>query len=173
MSQVWAESFSPQVREDTQVLILGSMPGQKSLIDAEYYAHPRNVFWPIMEALFSIDCSVEYRQRLILLNINKVGLWDVYAKCYRPGSLDSSINKQTAKVNCFHQLLSQYQHIHTIFFNGKAAEQAFARHLSTELNLPAVKLLTLPSTSPANARLDFAGKLQAWQAVKEAIHYAE
>ena len=84
-------SFPPAFRTDARVLILGSMPGEASLAAGRYYAHPRNAFWPIMGALFGAGAELPYDQRLARLNAAGVALWDVIARCRRPGSLDSAI----------------------------------------------------------------------------------
>lgn len=166
----WSESFSAVVREDTQVLILGSMPGTKSLEEAQYYAHPRNAFWPIMEALFDIPVSLAYEERLKQLNQNKVGLWDVYAKCFRPGSLDSAIEKSSADINDFSGLFKRFPSIHTVFCNGKESETVFRKKVLSKGEFDSIHVVGLTSTSPANARLAFEQKLVLWQQVKEAVN---
>lgn len=145
------------------------MPGRKSLADAQYYAHPRNAFWPIMAQLFAIDPAAAYLQRLQLLNCNQVGLWDVYARCYRRGSLDSAIEKATAEINDFSRLFACFPAIDTVFFNGKAAEQAFRQKVLPYHDAGNVRFCYLPSTSPAHAGMDFAAKLACWRAVREAV----
>lgn len=166
---MWSQSFSPQVQHDTQVLILGSMPGRISLARAEYYAHPRNTFWPIMASLFGFDKAAPYGDRLATLNACKVGLWDVYAECYREGSLDADIVSDGAEFNDFVRLFAQYPHIHTVFFNGKTAEKVFCRQVLPGL-LPDARLYyCLPSTSPAHAGVSYHDKLKAWSKVREVI----
>lgn len=172
----WSQSFQAQINETTQVLILGSMPGVKSLQDNQYYAHARNAFWPIMQALFSIDAVIDYSQRLEQLNQQGVGLWDVYKRCYRPGSLDSNIDKNSSELNDFVSLLRRYKNIKAIFFNGKAAETAFYKNVIPvlEQGLDAERFENLsfhglPSTSPANAAMNIANKTLQWQVVQEAL----
>lgn len=164
---MWSKSFLPQVRPDTRVLILGSMPGQVSLARQEYYAHPRNAFWTIMASLFGFHKDAPYAERLASLNGCKVGLWDVYAECYREGSLDSDIERGSAQCNDFSRLFSQYPQIHSVCFNGRAAESAFRRHLLPALSGSAINFFSMPSTSPAHAGMSLSEKLQAWQKVKE------
>lgn len=150
------------------MLILGSMPGQKSLAESQYYAHPRNAFWPIIENLFAIDREAPYRKRLQLLNASRVGLWDVFSRCYRPGSLDADIKKQDAEHNDFNGLFQRYPNIRYVFFNGKAAEQAFGKVVNMA-DYPRIVFTGLPSTSPANASFSFAQKLAQWQQIKAVL----
>ncbi|MGB5336215.1 MAG: DNA-deoxyinosine glycosylase, partial [Woeseiaceae bacterium] len=94
-----AEGFPPVARADARILILGSLPGQRSIAAQQYYAHPRNAFWSIMQELFEIHGAYEYR--LLQLLDNKIALWDVLGSSVRPGSLDSSIDLDSARVNDF------------------------------------------------------------------------
>lgn len=164
----WSESFDAVVDDHTKGLIIGSMPGKKSLHEVQYYAHPRNAFWPIMQGLFDIDIEESYSRRLELLNKEGIGLWDVYQSCYRPGSLDSAIDKDSASLNDFAGLLRHYPNIQWIFCNGKAAHDAFVRHVLPGLDNLALDLQVqlLTSTSPANARLSFEQKLDQWSIIK-------
>ena len=87
-------SFPPSVTPECSVLVLGSLPGDESLRQAQYYAHPRNAFWKIMGTLLDFDPSLPYGGRLSLLNRGGVGLWDVVASGVRPGSLDQHISQE-------------------------------------------------------------------------------
>lgn len=151
------------------MLVLGSMPGAASLAAAEYYAHPRNAFWPIMGALFGAGPTLPYPERLRRLNAAGVALWDVIGTCSREGSLDSAIDPDSIEANDFASLFRDCPHIRHVFFNGAAAETAFRRHVCGRSALPALHFTRLPSTSPAHAARDFDAKLAAWQAVHAAI----
>src|SRR4029077_16189116 len=94
MSRV--QSFPPIVSQQSKVLILGSMPGEASLKADQYYAHPRNAFWPIMGELFGAGPSLPYQERVALLQSTGVALWDSLQACVRPGSLDASITNEAA-----------------------------------------------------------------------------
>ena len=83
--------FPPIIGGEPRILILGSMPGIKSLEAVEYYAHPQNAFWWIMAQLFELDLRADYPQRCRALIRAGVAVWDVLHDCERPGSLDSSI----------------------------------------------------------------------------------
>ena len=151
-------SFPPVARPDARVLILGSMPGQLSLAAQQYYAHPRNLFWPIMGGLFGADPALSYPERLQILQDHHVALWDVLQSCVRPGSLDSDIQCEVA--NDFAQFFENHPHVAHIFFNGAKAESAFRRHVK---DYPShLSLMRLPSTSPAHAALSFDEKRSAW-----------
>lgn len=145
------------------------MPGAASLAAGQYYAHPRNAFWPIMGALFGAGPELPYADRLQRLNAAGVALWDVIAACERTGSLDSAIAADSVEANDFARLFRACPHIEQVFFNGSAAETAFRRHVQGRIALPALRLTRLPSTSPAHAARGFEAKLAAWQAVKDAL----
>ncbi len=155
-------SFPPVARSDARVLILGSMPGKVSLDAQQYYAHPRNLFWPIMGALFGANPARSYPERLQILQDHHVALWDVLQSCEREGSLDSDIQCEVA--HDFARFFESHPHVSHVFFNGAKAENAFRLHVK---DYPSHLILTrLPSTSPAHAALSFAHKLSAWEKLR-------
>lgn len=156
------QSFEPVVGLHPRIIILGSMPGVASLQAVQYYAHPRNLFWPIMGNLFGFDHAVEYSQRVEQIRQLPVVLWDSLKSCYRPGSLDSRIASQTAIPNDIPQLVSRYPGIRAIIFNGATSEKFFKQLILPEWSHPELALLRMPSTSPANAGMTFEQKLEAW-----------
>lgn len=157
-------SFPPVITPGTRVLILGSMPGQRSLDQQQYYAHPRNLFWPIMEELFGVPRQAPYPERLERLTAAGLGLWDVLMHCEREGSLDADIDRATEVPNDFPALFEQCPAITALCFNGQKARSAFRRHV--EPALPArIGQVTLPSTSPAHASLNLQAKLAQWRAI--------
>lgn len=162
-------SFAPVFAADARVLVLGSMPGKLSLQAAQYYAHPRNAFWPIMGELFGAKPELPYPVRLTKLTAAKVALWDVMRECERPdSSLDSRIAQDSVVANDFAWLFGQCPQLTHIFFNGSAAETAFRRHVR-QPDGRAFQLQRLPSTSPAHAARNFAQKLEAWRTVTQAL----
>lgn len=156
-----------------RVLILGSMPGEASLAAVQYYAHPRNAFWPIMGALFGAGPELPYVQRLERLCAAGVALWDVIGACQREGSLDSAIARDSIVANDFTALFSACPGIGHVFFNGSAAEAAFRRHVKRPPTGQPLRFTRLPSTSPAHAARSFEAKLAAWQAVRYAACAAD
>jgi len=165
-------SFAPLFRADARVLVLGSMPGTASLAAAQYYAHPRNAFWPIMGALFGAGPELPYAQRLERLASAGVALWDVIGRCARAGSLDSAIAPASIEANDFAGLFAACPGSGHVFFNGTAAETAFRRHVRGRIALPPLHFARLPSTSPAHAARGLEAKLAAWQVVKDAAEPA-
>lgn len=158
-------SLAPVLAPNTQLLILGSMPGTASLTAQQYYAHPRNAFWPIMAALFGFSVSLSYLDRIRQLTAEKVGLWDVLQSCERQGSLDSAIRAEMA--NDFIQLFRSHPQIRCLVFNGNKAATSFRKQVLpslTGIDCPA--LLALPSTSPAYAAMSFTDKLHHWHSIK-------
>ncbi len=168
-----AESFPPILPENPTILILGSMPGVKSLEAGEYYAHPQNLFWKIMGEALSFSPSVPYRERVCALENTGVALWDTLKFCERRGSLDSDIKTATEIPNDIGGLLAQNPSIRAVFFNGKKPEQVFKFHI-TPLMEKCIKnrihIETLPSTSPANAGMAKGRKTALWKkAIREGL----
>ena len=161
-------SFAPVAQLDARILILGSMPGKASLAANQYYAHPHNLFWPIMQQLFGADRTLPYQERLAILQAHGIALWDVLKECERHTSLDGDIVETSIIANDFAAFFSRHQQIRRIFFNGAKAEQAFKRYVATGLTgIEGISMLRLPSTSPANASIPPNDKLQSWQRLIE------
>jgi len=157
--------FPPVAASDARVLVLGSMPSLASLAAGEYYAHPRNAFWPIMGELLGFDSKAPYAVRTRALSKARIALWDVIVTCVREGSLDANIAQ--AVPNDIHGFLRRHPGIRTVFFNGTAAATLFRRLVEPGLERP-LDCHRLPSTSPAHAARSFAKKLAAWRAVTAA-----
>ncbi len=153
-------SFPPIARADARVLILGSMPGVASLVAHEYYRHPRNAFWTIMGELYGTIRDLPYSERLEKLHEAGVALWDVLESCERKGSLDSDIIPASIVVNDIQSLIQQLPHLELIATNGGTASQLFKRHVRLTKG---IRWVRLPSSSPANARVSTAQKLEAWR----------
>ncbi len=148
----------PVIARGTRLVVLGSFPGVASLQAGQYYAHPRNHFWPILAALWGVDLpALPYRQRLGVLRERGLGLWDVYAACRREGSLDSAI--EAAEPNPLASLRRRAPGLRGVAHNG--GESARAMRVTQALGLPVWRL---PSTSPANASWSFERKRAAWAA---------
>ena len=158
--------FEPIVGPEPRVLVLGTAPSELSLEKGQYYAHPRNDFWRLMERLFSSGPPLEYAERVKMLKQAGVALWDVLAEADRVGSLDANIKKPVP--NDIAGLLGDSPSIRALFFNGATAERLFASHVSPSLAGSDLRSVRLPSTSPANASISFALKLTAWDAVRVA-----
>ena len=158
-------SFPPIADASARVLILGSMPGKESLRAKQYYAHPRNSFWKLMGEFFNAGIELPYDRRTQQLKKTGVALWDVLACCAREGSLDSAIDDTSITANDFPRFFSAYPRITHVFFNGTTAERCFRVHVQPRLDMPALQLARLPSTSPAHAARSYAQKRAAWAVV--------
>jgi len=161
--------FAPIARRDAATLLLGSLPGQRSLQMRQYYAHPHNAFWRIIARIFDGDFTLPYTRRVKILTANGIALWDVLAAAKRPGSLDSSIEHASARANDFAGFFRTHPHVRRVFFNGRKAEEIYRRFVLPELGaeFAAIRYECLPSTSPAHAGMPFAKKLGKWRKIKE------
>ncbi len=152
--------LAPQVTTGCRVLILGSLPGAMSLAQAQYYVHPRNQFWGIIGQLLGTDLAVmPYAQRIAALNARGIGLWDCIASAQRRGSLDGAIRE--AEVNPLAGFVAGLSALEVIAFNGGTAARIGREQIA---DLPHIRALAMPSTSPAYTR-PLAEKLAAWQAL--------
>lgn len=154
------KSFSPHIDKNAKILVLGSMPGVKSLQAQEYYAHPQNRFWK----LIGIICGCEkladegYAKKLKILQENGIALWDVIGFCTRNGSLDSDIENE--KPNDIEGLLKKFGNIKTICLNGNKAYSAFKKYFPKMIEKYCC--YKMPSTSPANAKFRLDDLYNEW-----------
>jgi hypoxanthine-DNA glycosylase len=146
----------PVLDAATRVLILGSFPGVASLAARQYYAHPRNHFWPLLGALLDLPLKdMPYARRLAAVRAHRIGLWDSMVRCARAGSSDAAIRlAERAEIAVARRRSPELE---LVCFNGQTA--AKAAPLWREAGY-AVRVL--PSTSPAYT-LPFAEKLTAWR----------
>jgi hypoxanthine-DNA glycosylase len=184
------QGLPPVVGASTRLVVLGSFPGVASLRAGQYYAHPRNHFWPILSALWNIDLvALPYADRLEQMLARGLGLWDVYARCEREGSLDSAIVQpefnDLAGLTWLAPQLRAVAHNggesaramrHTRSMRAPQSLQSCPQEASPAWGGPALGLgwavHRLPSTSPANASWSFERKLAAWRLAFEEHHIA-
>jgi len=158
--------FPPLLGASPRLLILGSFPGEASLAAGEYYAHPRNSFWEMMEALCGAGRQLAYAQRCQKLTAAGVAVWDVLQRCRRQGSADSRIKAEGLCANPIAEMIAA-QTLRAIACNGQPAARLFRRHIRPQLAVPCPPLLVMPSTSPAHARMSLAEKRGCWQRLRE------
>ncbi|HMI07146.1 MAG TPA: DNA-deoxyinosine glycosylase [Flavobacterium sp.] len=153
-------SFPPFADANSEILILGTMPGAMSLAKQEYYAHKQNAFWKIIYSVFAqLPVAERFDEKIKLLQQNNIALWDVLENCERVGSLD--INIKNHKENDILGLLKKHPKIRTIIFNGKESEKYFLRKFGV---IEGIQFHQMPSTSPANT-MKFDHKLKSWSEV--------
>jgi hypoxanthine-DNA glycosylase len=154
--------FPPVVDANTRVLVLGSLPGEVSLAQSQYYAHKQNRFWSLIGDVTEEDLSrLDYLARLQALLRHRVGLWDVVAQAQREGSLDSRIRNHAS--NDLVALVESLPHLAAVAFNGGTAARLGMRALQDAVGK--VEFMSLPSSSPAYT-LPYAQKLKAWEALR-------
>lgn len=153
------------VAPDTRVLILGSLPGERSLAAQRYYAHPQNQFWHLVGQVIGRDLGpLDYETRLSTLLAARIGLWDTVASAVRRGSLDTAIRDE--EHNPLADLVASLPALRAVGFNG-AKSAAIGTRLLADSELA---LIPLPSSSPANASVPLAKKEKLWGALCEFLH---
>jgi len=157
------QSFAPIASTVARVLILGSMPGERSLAVNQYYAHPRNAFWRVMQEVTGADHSASYKERVRPLQLYGIALWDVLHSCYREGSLHAAIENGSVKVNDINTFLHMHPQIGVVLFNGATAERYYKRYVLPEIENAKIESIRMPSTSPAHAALSLEQKVNAWR----------
>ena len=151
----------------TRVLVVGTLPGQASLAARQYYAQPQNAFWRVIEDLHGVPRTLPYRQRVAALLEHGIGVWDVCASAHRPGSLDSSIARESIVANDFARLYRRWPGIGLVCFNGATAATLYRKLVLPTLDTATawIRYVVLPSTSPAHASMPYAEKLERWRTV--------
>lgn len=149
--------LNPIVDNDCETLILGSIPGKKSLEQGNYYADPDNQFWDIVfrilypdwDCFKIVDESISFEDRYKLLLGNRIGLWDVINCCDRDGCSDKKITNAT--INDFEAFFQSFGNINTVIFNGKGRRSAYILFVNEYPNLestfPNICFKQLNSTS--------------------------
>ena len=151
--------FPPVIDKNTEILILGSLPSDISILKGEYYANPQNQFWNIIFTIFNNGVQiVDYKEKLTLLLKNKIGLWDVLTEANRPGSLDSNIKQEV--LNDFSGLFIDYPKIKLLAFNG---DKAFNLYVKNREGIAQKEMVRLTSSSPANTNKTVSLKIKEWQ----------
>ncbi len=164
MPAVRHASFAPHIAPDTRLLILGSLPGVRSLAEQQYYAHPTNQFWRLLGAVIDQPLADRpYGDRLVALREAKVGLWDVIRSAERHMSSDSQIRE--AEAHDLAALIAELPDLCMIAFNGGKAAAIGRKQLPP---LDGVAVVDLPSSSAAHT-IGFAAKRDRWLALRGAL----
>ena len=155
-----SEGFPPVARSDARLLVLGSLPGARSILEQEYYAHPQNAFWRIMRDIYGIDGA--YEARCEGLVAQRIALWDVLRSSVRPGSMDADIDLDTARENDFESFFAAHSSVSKVLCNGQTAGRLFLKRVMPALDI-VLETEILPSTSPAYASMRYDRKLETWR----------
>lgn len=153
-------SFDPISNADTTILILGTMPGDKSLALGEYYGHSRNKFWKIISTITGNDLPLTYADKKALLLKTRIGIWDVAHKVNRKGSLDNAIENE--EPNDLDNFIAKHKNLKVIGFNGTKSQAIYDKYFDRETG---IKYILLPSTSPANTGIDFENICKRWRKI--------
>ena len=155
-------SFNPISDKNTAILILGSLPGDRSIELREYYGHPRSRFWKIISSITNSPLPISYPDKKQMLLDHRIGVWDVAHSAQRSGSLDTAIKDEVP--NDVEGFIEKHEHLKIIAFNGAKTEKLYDKYFR---RISGIKYLSLPSSSPANAKYDVDSLCEKWRQVIE------
>lgn len=161
MGEIFTHTFEPIFDKNSEILVLGSFPSVKSRENNFYYAHPQNRFWRVVASVYScpVPSSVEEKKNMLLSN--KIAVWDVIRSCEITGSADSTI--KSVIPNDLSEILSVAD-IKKIYANGKTAQSLYNKYIKKNTG---VDIISLPSTSPANAAYSLEKLIKEWKIINE------
>ncbi len=152
--------LKPFYHKDSKILILGSFPSIKSREVGFYYSHPQNRFWQVLAHTFNEEVPQNIEEKKEFLSHHQIALYDVCSKCAIQASSDASIKNVTP--SNLDEIFA-VANIKVIAFDGKTAYNLYQRFFKDKYNIP---LISLPSTSPANAKFCLADLEEAYQVLK-------
>lgn len=153
--------FEPVFKDDSKILILGSLPSAKSRENDFYYGHPQNRFWRVLAKIAGEEIPETILEKNEFLLRNKIALWDVIHSCEISGSSDASIKNAVA--NKIEKILDAAK-IKKIILNGGTAFSLYKKFWSETLEKKyGVSVIRLPSTSPANASYSLEKLVEIWR----------
>lgn len=161
MGEIFTHTFEPIFDKNSEILVLGSFPSVKSRENNFYYAHPQNRFWRVVASVYScpVPSSIEEKKNMLLSN--KIAVWDVIRSCEITGSADSTI--KSVIPNDLSEILSVAD-IKKIYANGKTAQSLYNKYIKKNTG---VDIISLPSTSPANAAYSLEKLIKEWKIINE------
>ena len=161
MGEIFTHTFEPIFDKNSEILVLGSFPSVKSRENNFYYAHPQNRFWRVVASVYSCPVPKTVEEKKNMLLSNKIAVWDVIRSCEITGSADSTI--KSVIPNDLSEILSVAD-IKKIYANGKTAQSLYNKYIKKNTG---VDIISLPSTSPANASYSLEKLIKEWKIINE------
>ena len=155
--------FQPIYNEESRILMLGTMPSPKSREVGFYYGHPRNRFWKVVSDVCGEQLPETKEEKIAFALRNKIAVWDVLAGCEIKGAEDASIRNPVANDM---NLILQNADIRAVFATGQKAAQLYKKHCQPQTGM---KIITLPSTSPANCSVSYEKLFEAYEMILKYI----
>lgn len=161
MGEIFTHTFEPIFDKNSEILVLGSFPSVKSRENNFYYAHPQNRFWKVVASVYSCPVPKTVEEKKNMLLSNRIAVWDVIKSCEITGSADSTIKSVTP--NDLSEILS-VANIQKIYANGKTAQSLYNKYIKKNTG---IDIISLPSTSPANAAYSLEKLIKEWKIINE------
>ncbi len=157
--------FPPIIGKKSKILILGTLPGPKSLKVEKYYEDKRNHFWKILGCVFARKIwLLSYEEKCKFLHRKRIAVWDVLHSGRRVGGSDKNIKHETP--NDMLSLFNKRRAIEAVGFNGEASLMFFSKYnrdLFDTFGERQIRYCLLPSSSGANAHMRRDDKIQVWK----------
>lgn len=161
--KVLTDGLAPVEDPESEILILGTLPGKVSLMTRQYYANGSNQFWKIISDIYGEVLPYDYSGKIEFLRNHHIALWDVLQSADRNSSLDSDIKDPV--VNDVIGFISNHPKLRIIGLNGEKAYNYLKSGVGL-YKIPAnVRVVVLPSTSAANTHMTMSEKISHWKKI--------
>ena len=155
-------TFEAVFDDNSEILILGSVPSVKSREYGFFYMHKQNRFWKVLSKVFDDDFTIDdIEKKKALLLSHKIALYDVIESCEIIGSSDVSIRNVEPANKVIDKIIKTGK-IKLIALNGNKAGELYKKYFK-DID---IKTVYLPSTSPANAKMNVDALVKIWQNIR-------
>ena len=156
--------FDADIRQNSKVLILGTLPSPKSLSHQKYFDNPTNKFWSILFLACgkTNEDSTSDDARARLLDEYSIAIWDVLESAIRETARDADLYDELP--NNLPQLLANHSNLKLLLFHSNSAYKYFHRFFKNTT----IPYIRVSSPSGLN-RMGIEEKVAEWRAALSSV----